>query len=220
VLHQVHSFSAQPGADTLRAYITATRVRIAHASGDAILDLQKDRLVLLDRQARTWRQMPLHEWERVIRQAAEVSLDGDDNKDNDDNEAAVVAPAFQRIGVPSERAGYLCDRWGLYQRRELLPGEVDWVEQQIWVARDLSMPPGAYEAYQRATRAIDSVGMGALVQRPDGVVLATEIRTGSAEEHEKGSVEIERLIVYKIEKMDLADSVFAIPDSYRPAESR
>ena len=127
---------------------------------------------------------------------------------------------FQRAGVPAEYAGYVCDRWSLYSRRELLPGEVDWVEQQLWVARDLVMPPGAYEAYDRATRAIDSIGLGSIVQRPDGVVLATEIRTGSAREHEKGGAEIENLTVYKVEEVDLADSLFAIPDSYEPAGPR
>jgi len=216
VLHQVHSFSAQAGTDTLHAYITATRVRISHATGDAILDLQKGRLVLLDRQGRTWRQMPLEEWEEAIRQAAEAQSE----RSADNAEEAASSLAFQRAGVPTERAGYVCDRWSLYSRRELLPGEIDWVEQQLWVARDLVMPPGAYGAYDRATRAIDSIGLGSIVQRPEGVVLATEIRTGSAEEHEKGGVEIETLTVYKVEKMDLADSLFAIPDSYKRAGSR
>ena len=216
VLHQVHSFSVQTGTDTLHAYITATRVRIAHATGDAILDLEKGQLVLLDRQERTWRQMPLEKWEEAIRQAVEAQSEG--NSDSDEESA--LPPAFERAGVPSERAGYVCDRWGLYSRRELLPGDVDWVEQQLWVARDLAMPPGAYEAYDRATRAVDSIGLGAMVQRPEGVVLATEIRTGSAKEHEKGGVEIERLTVYKVEKIDLADSLFAIPESYKPAGSR
>ena len=220
VLHQMHSFSAQSGVDTLRAYITATHVRIAHDGGDAILDLQNNRLVLLNRQAHTWRQMPLDEWEAAIRQAAEIETGKDANGEvvGAPNQPA-SPPTFEPIGVPSERAGYLCDRWGLYSRRELLPGEVDWVEQQIWVARDLTMPPGAYEAYDRATRAIDSIGLGALVQRPQGVVLASEIRVGSTEEHEKGGVEIERLIVYKVEKRNLVNVVFAIPDSYEPATS-
>ena len=223
VLHQIHSFSARSGVDTLRAYITPTHVRIAHAGGDAILDLQNDRLVLLNRQARTWRQMPLDEWEAAIRQAAEVATTRDANSADgatDGGNKDAPPPAFEPIGAPSERAGYVCDRWGLYSRRELLPGEIDWVEQQIWVARDLTMPSGAYEAYDRATRAIDSIGLGALVQRPQGVVLASEIRIGSTEEHEKGHVEIERLTVYKVERLDLGDAVFAIPDSYKPASSQ
>ena len=61
---------------------------------------------------------------------------------------------------------------------------------------------------------------GLFLQRPDGVVLATEIRTGSAREHEKGGAEIENLTVYKVEEVDLADSLFAIPDSYEPAGPR
>ena len=221
VLHQTHSFSAQAGIDTLRAYITPTRVRIAHAGGDAILDLQEGRLVLLDRHERTWRSMPLDEWEEAIRQAAVVQMARGTDGDGSNNDAEpVLPPAFESIGVPTEKAGYLCDRWGLFSRRELLPGEIDWVEQQIWVARDLQMPPGAYEAYDRATRAVDSIGMGALVQRPDGVVLASEIRTGTTGEHETGQVEVERLTVYRVEKVDLADSLFAIPATYKPASSQ
>jgi len=210
ILHQTHRFSARAGVDTLRTYITGSQVRIEHEQGDAILDLQHNRLVLLDRAARTWRQMPLQEWEQAIRDAAEI-------ESRKNAATAQRAPAFQRFGAPLERAGYLCDRWSLYTRRELLPGEVDWVEQHLWVARDLTLPPGAYEAYDRAIRALDSIGMGALVQRPEGVVLASEIRVGTQEEHEKGQVEVESLTVYRVEKVDLQEDVFAIPEGFTPA---
>jgi hypothetical protein len=223
VLHQTHGFSTKAQLDTLRTYITATRVRIEHKDGDAILDLAQGRLVLLDGHQKTWRQMPLAEWEAAIRAAA--TMNRDDASDAPYGDAAAptddasmpTAPKFERVGVAAERAGYPCDRWSLYTKRELLPGEIDWVEQQIWVARELSMPPGAYEAYDRAIRAIDSIGMGALVQRPEGVVLVSEIRVGSAAEHEKGSVEVETLSVYRVEARQLDESVFDIPPTYKPA---
>ena len=219
VLHQTHQFSAKVQVDTLRTYITATHVRIEHKDGDAILDLEDGRLVLLDGHQKTWRQMPLADWETAIQQAATINgpdVTQETTVDTADSSAART-PAFERIGSPVERAGYQCDRWGLYSRRELLPGDVDWVEQQIWVARGLEMPPGAYEAYDRAIRAIDSIGMGALVKRPEGVVLASEIRVGSAKEHENGSVEVETLTVYRVEQTSLDDAVFEVPPTYAPA---
>jgi len=217
ILHQTHQSSTRAGADTLHTYITATHVRIEHKDGDAILDLEKGQLILLDGHAKTWRQMSLTAWEAALQEAASNSEPQEPEGQGNHASAAQTVPAFERIGSPVERAGYLCDRWGLYSPRELLPGEIDWVEQQIWVARELTMPPGAYEAYDRAIRAIDSIGMGAIVKRPEGVVLASEIRVGSAEEHEKGDVEVETLTVFRVEKKPLADALFEIPSIYTPA---
>lgn len=217
VLHQTHEFSATGRVDTLRTYITARHVRIEHKDGDAILDLEKGRLVLLDGHQKTWRQMPLEEWEAAIEKAA-TTMGRTGTQGEDTNEPGPrPSPAFERIGSPVERAGYLCDRWGLYSQRELIPGAVDWVEQQIWVARELTMPQGAYEAYDRAIRAIDSIGMGGVVKRPEGIVLASEIRIGSAAEHEKGDVEVETLTVYRVERRQLEDVVFQVPPAYVPA---
>lgn len=207
VLHQTHRFSGKQGVDTLHTSITAFHVRIQHAQGDAILDLEEDRLVLLDRATRTWRQMPLGEWEAALRQAA------------GDTATSEAALAFERVGSPLQKAGYVCDRWSLFTRRELLPGEVDWVEHHIWVARDLELPAGAYEAYDRAIRALDSIGMGAVVERPPGVVLASEMRVGAQEEHEHGDVEVESLEVVRVERRRLDAEVFRIPPGYAPASS-
>lgn len=211
ILHQTHRFSGRNGVDTLRTYITRNSVRIEHAQGDAILDLQEGRLILLDRKSRTWRQMPLDDWEEAIRRAAQGAT-------GQTADGARRPPlAFERAGASVERAGYLCDRWSLFTRRELLPGEVDWVEQHLWVARDLELPDGAYEAYERAIRALDSIGMGTIVERPRGVVLASEIRSGTEAEHERGEEEVELTTVVRVEKRELAADVFRIPASYRPA---
>jgi hypothetical protein len=214
ILHQTHTSSGKQGVDTLRTYITPSHVRVEHAHGDAILDVQRGQLILLDRGTRTWRQMPLDEWENLIRRAAET-IPGQPA------DAAVQrpSPAFERVGSPVRRAGYVCDRWSLYTRRELLPGEVDWVEQHLWVARGLELPEGAYESYDRAIRGLDSIGMGTVIERPRGVVLASEIRSGTEAEHERGDVEIEQTNVYRVEKTDIAPEVFEVPPSYHAAPS-
>ncbi|MFQ5600692.1 MAG: hypothetical protein ACE5G2_09060, partial [Candidatus Krumholzibacteriia bacterium] len=146
VLYQSHGFSLRAEVDTILTYVTATHVRVSHASGDAILDLEADRLVLLDPQTRTYRQMSLRAWEAKIRAAVEESR----------TTSGAPEPAypdtlrFESAGRPVEVAGHLCDRYVLYTHRELPAGDAEFVEQQIWVARDLEMPAGAYEAYQRA----------------------------------------------------------------------
>lgn len=212
ILHETHWQSQAAAVDTLRTYITAQRVLIVHAGGRTVLDLERNRIVLLDPERRTYRAMSLRRWEETL---AEALAAGEARAPKG---AGGDPVAFEPMGDVTVVAGYACDRYHHFGRRSLL-GVEETVEQQIWVARDLPMPAGAYAAYQRALGSIESIGMGGLLQRPSGVILAVETQTRPAEMERRAPVQEERYTVQRVETVLLPDSLFAIPGSYAPSDS-
>ena len=206
VLHETHAQSQVSGLDTIVTYITAKHVRVSHPGGHSLLDLEHDRIVLLDPATRTYRQMSLQQWDARIREAV-----GDEDASDD-----TTAAAFTRMPGQTQIAGYACDRYHYYGRRTLLGAE-ETVEQQIWIARDLEMPEGAYAAYQLAMERIESIGAGAVLHRPAGVVLAIETRTRSAATDRRDLDLVEQYTVIRVETTVLPDSLFTIPRGYAPA---
>jgi hypothetical protein len=228
VLYEVHTQSQVPQADTIVTYVTARRVRISHAGGHTLLDLDADRIAFLDPKTGTVRGMSLRQWEARLRQAVAGSAvaGGDPAAAAGDSGAAAAGdPAavdsagvegFEPTGTSAEIAGTTCDRYHHYGRAAML-GSEEMVEKQIWVARELPMPVGAYEAYQRALESIESIGAGVLRRRPRGVILAVETHTQRAGAGRDVPLDIERTTVFRIERRTLADSLFAIPGRYVPA---
>ena len=100
----------------------------------------------------------------------------------------------------------------------MLPGEVDYVEQQIWVARDFKIPQSTYAAYARAMGSIDSIGLGGFAKRPPGMVLQMEMRSHS-EKQPRVAAEVERNRVTRIERIKNDRSLFEIPSAFRRANS-
>ncbi len=206
VLHETHAQSQVSELDTIVTYITAKHVRVSHPAGHSLLDLEHDHIVLLDPATRTYRQMSLQQWDARIREAV-----GDVDA-SDDTTAATFAlmPGQTRI------AGYACDRYHYYGKRTLLGAEES-VEQQIWIARNLEMPEGAYVAYQLALERIESIGAGAILHRPAGVVLGIETRTRPAVADRRDLEHLEQYTVIRVETTTLPDSLFTIPRGYAPA---
>jgi len=232
VLYEVHTQPQVPQADTIVTYVTARRVRISHAGGHTLLDLDADRIAFLDPTTGTVRDMSLRQWEARLQQAVAGSAvsGGDPAAAAGDSGAAAVgdpAPAadssaaegFEPTGSSAEIAGYTCDRYHHYGRATML-GSEEMVERQIWVARELPMPAGAYEAYQRALASIESIGAGVMWRRPPGVILAVETHTQRADASRDAALDIERTTVFRVERRTLADSLFAIPRRYVPAGER
>ena len=160
ILHETHW---QAGAtDTILTFITSQHVLIVHADGRTLLDLEADRLVLLDSEQRSFRAMSLGQWEATLEAAigaerAAAATGAAENRGD--------GPLpFEPVGDSTLVAGYACDRYHYFGQRTLL-GVEETLEQQIWVARTLAMPQGAYEAYQRALGSIESIGMGGLLRR-------------------------------------------------------
>ena len=204
VLHQTHTFSGEARVDTLTTYITATHVRVAHPGGDAILDLAADRISILDRAVRQYRQTSLRGWERSLRQAVESA-----------RPAPGHSPiAFEAMGDTVRIAGQDCQRFMLFTRRELIPGEVDFVEQQIWVTQGIEIPKPAYDAYAHSMGLVASIGLGSIVERPAGVIMRTETVTRPEHDQRAAHGEIESIVVFRVEKKDLGAEVFAIPSGY------
>jgi hypothetical protein len=204
VLHQTHTFSGEARVDTLTTYITATHVRVSHPGGDAILDLGADRISILDAAARQYRQTSLRGWERSLRQAVESV-----------RPAQGQGPiAFEAMGDTVRIAGQECQRFMLFTRRELIPGEVDFVEQQIWVTQGIAIPKPAYDAYAHSMGLVASIGLGSIIQRPAGVIMRTETVTRPEHNQRAAHGEIESIVVFRVEKKDLGADVFAIPPGY------
>lgn len=203
VLHETHAQSQVSELDTIVTYITAKHVRVSHAGGHSLLDFAGDRIVLMDPATRTYRQMSLQQWDARIREAV---------GDVDTSEATTGA-TFALMPGETEIAGYACDRYHYYGKRTLLGAEES-VEQQIWIARELDMPEGAYSAYQLALERIESIGAGAVLHRPAGVVLALETRTRSAATDRRDREDVEQYTVIRVETTTLPDSLFTIPRGY------
>lgn len=208
VLHQTHCFNNETHVDTLRTYVTATHVRVSHVAGDVILALPADRISVLDAGSHQFTQMALSQWEQKLRDAADAATVDER-----------LPPRFEAAGEPALVAGIECQPYLLYTRRELIPGEVDYVQQLLWVAEDLEMPKGAYETYLRSIRVLASVGLGVLVEWPPGVVLMSETVTRPENEGRAATAELETTVVFQIEHKDLPDSTFAIPADYKRASA-
>lgn len=234
ILHELHTQPQVLQADTILTYITSRRVRISHAGGHTLLDLDADRIVFLDPATRTYRETSLRLWEARLQEAiasgaapgVEIGAVDDSARtpevargDAARTPEAVAVESFEPTASSTEIAGYTCDRYHHYGRRTLL-GTEETVEQQIWVARALEMPAGAYEAYQRALGSIESVGAGTLLRRPPGVILGVETRTQRAGARRGEMLDIERTTVIRVERVTLPDSLFAIPRHYVPAAQR
>jgi hypothetical protein len=121
---------------------------------------------------------------------------------------------FQAMGDTLRIAGVDCHRYMMFTRRELIPGEVDFVEQQIWVTQGVEIPKPAYEAYAHSMSLVASIGLGSIAAWPDGVIMRTETVTRPENEARAAHGEVESVEVFRVEKKDLADELFAIPQNY------
>jgi hypothetical protein len=153
--------------------------------------------------------MSLHQWEARLQEASRT-----EGKDGDGSSSG----RFEAQGGDERIAGYGCTRYHHFGRRNLL-GSEEYVEQQIWVTREIDMPAGAYEAYRRAFDRIESIGSSGVVQRPPGVVLAVETRTRPVDADRRRAAQVERYSVYAVERKDLPDSLFQMPADASRADS-
>jgi hypothetical protein len=213
-----------PDPDTVRTYITPGRVRVQHRLGDAILDVPADRLVLLDRATSTYTSASLRDWEARIAAALEAAAE------RQGPGAAGGAPdaTWEADGDGIDIAGYACQRHHLFTRRELFPGEIELVEQELWVTHELELPGEAYEAYRRAIESLDRIGLDPRLHRPPGIAMRLYTRTfpegqggpdGRRARDRGVAEEVERQEVVRVERRPLPDEWFAIPAGYAPADS-
>jgi len=210
ILHETHTQTQQAVADTIVTYVTAQAVRLSHAAGDAILDLEADRIILLDRDSRTYRQESLVTWEARILDAFEAMRD---------SSLAGTVPRFERVGETVQIAGYDCERHVLFATRNLL-GARETVEQQVWVTSQLQLPTGAFEAYQRTLGAINSLGLPTRAEYPAGIILRNELRTRPADSQRRETPAVEASNVFHVESKELSVELFMIPFGYEPARAR
>jgi hypothetical protein len=210
VLYEAHTQTQQSKPDTLVTYVTARSVRVSHAAGAAILDLDTGRIVLLDSASRTSRSEDLSTWEQRIHGALEALADPS---------ASGAAPRFQRTGQHAEIAGYRCERYMLFTTRDLL-GTRETVEQQLWVTTELELPAGAFEAYQRALATLDSVGLPRHTAYPEGIILRRETRIQHLNAAAREAPKVEASIVFRIESKQLSSELFMIPSDYRGAREQ
>ncbi len=206
VLYETHTQSQVAEVDTIVTYVTARRVRVSHPSGHTILDLVRDRIVLLNPAEKTYKEMPLQEWEARVDSAVGGTGSGESGE------------SFEKVEGETSIAGNACDRYHYYGKRTILGAE-ELVEQQIWIARNLEVPAAGYEAYRRALESIESIGSGRLRRRPEGIVLGVETRVQRAGDRRSAVTEIESNTVFRVEKKDLPDALFTVPTGFVRADS-
>jgi hypothetical protein len=215
VLYEVHTSTDRDGADTIVTYVTPERVRVSQATGDAILDMTRDRLVFLDRAARTFRTTPLSTWESHL----EASVDSSRARSQASNGGPSPGVGFEPMGPAGRIAHLEADRYHLFTRRELFPGEVDLVEQEVCVAHQFEFPEGAYRTYLRTLEAMEGVGLAGPARRPPGLVLRVETRTHPADAKRGGGDQFERTEVVRVERRHLQPRLFEIPAGFTRADS-
>ncbi len=208
VLYEVVTQTAQAVPDTLVTYVTAHAVRVEHASGAALLDFDAGRITILDASTRTFRSEALDTWQARIDAAMRALADSN----------AAAAPRFERAGGTLAIAGYTCERWVLYTHRNLL-GTRENVEQQVWVTRELDLPPGAFAAYQRTLGTIESLGFATRAAYPEGVVLRRETRARPADASRRHAPAVEAGHVFRVESRPLPQTLFVVPQGYAPVRS-
>jgi hypothetical protein len=220
VLHELHTWESNAVPETLVTCIAPGRLRLSHASGDAIVDVAADRLVILDRRTFTSRMMSFAAWEGQI--VAATAGAADDSRT--DSTAAAPAPAspssvprFELIGDGGQIAGFACTRHHLFLRHQIFPGEFERVEAEIWVTDQIPLLPQALDTYRRVVSSLDRVDLGVAAERPPGIALRTCLRhfpeTPGAPE------EVETSEVLTVEQRAIAPGEFAIPASYTPTDS-
>ena len=215
VLYEVRTGTDREGADTIVTYVTPQRIRVSQDAGDAILDVPLDRLVFLDRRARTYRQMSLATWEAGIAAAAD-SARARRRAEADSGRADL---GFEPAGPAGKIAGFDCERYHMFTRRELFPGEVEEVEQEVWVSAGGQLPEGAYRMYLRSLDALEGIGLAGPIHRPPGLVLYLETHTHPFGKKRGAGDQVERTEVVRIERRRIPDGIFEIPDGFIPADS-
>jgi hypothetical protein len=196
--------------DTLVTWLAPGRVRVSHRDGDAILDSVRDRFLILSPRDRTYRAMSLATWEERIAEALRLAGHAD----------TTFTPArleFEPSGDGGSVAGHSCQRYHLFTRRQAFPGEIEEVEQEIWVTQDFALPPETERAYRRVVANLDRIELDAEVERPPGVTLRTQLRRRSMQASRNEEVEATEVIA--VERRLAPADVFAIPPGYAPADS-
>jgi len=204
VLREVRIWEHATVPETLVTCIAPGKLRLSHASGDAIVDVAAARLVILDRRTSTYHLMSFTEWEERIR----ASAPGADS---------LPAPRFEPIGDGGRIAGYACTRHHLFIRHEVFPGEFEQVEAEIWVTSEIPLDPAAVDTYRRVQASFDRVDFGAPVLRPPGLVLRSQLRHVPETPGTPAESEISNVVT--IERRAVAPAEFDVPAGYRPAAS-
>jgi hypothetical protein len=209
VFQEVHQITGSDTADTLVTSLCDGRVRITHRNGAAILDIMHDRFLLLEPTTSTYRAMSLSAWERSVRESVPAA-------------SGATGPdtlRFEAMGGPHDRiAGYECTRFHLYARRQVFPGEFENVEQEIWVAMDLTVPAAALATYARMQASLDRIGLDAPVVRPAGIALRTTVRR-RPEGRGSEADEVETNEVDSVQAQDIPASLYQIPTGWTRADS-
>lgn len=224
VLHELHSLSPGVMSDTLTTYLMPGRVRVSHHDGDALLDVTRDRFVLLSPHDKTYRAMALSAWEAKIDEALVVGRrhrrggSGDRPDTLAADSVATDSLAFEAEAGRDTIAGFACERWHLFTPREVFPGEFEAVEEEIWVTRELELTPETWHTYRRVLASLDRIELDAAVTRPAGVAMRTVLRR-RPQGRPPTEGEVETTEVIAVERRASPESVFAIPLGYARADS-
>jgi hypothetical protein len=215
VLTEAHHM--QDAIDTLVTWLAPGRVRVSHRGGDAVLDVEHDRFLLLDPAQQSYRESSLAEWEQRIRTAALTARAAADSAAAGAGAvpAADSLPAlrFALAGRGDVIAGFPTERFHLYAERQLFPGEWEQLEQEIWVTTAIDLPAAAATAYRRMFTTLDWIDFDARVERPAGVRMRAVVKRrprGAA-----AVTETEITDVVRVERRRVPVAVFAAPPGWQ-----
>ena len=205
-----YEISGQEEPEQVEYCIAPDFARITHANGEVLMDVQRDLLAHYDRESKEWRLQSLHAFESKIDSTTAILL-----ARLEELRGARGLPVFEKTGEGPHIVNTPTDRYHLYVEAESFPGELEEVEEEIWVAsRELLAWSATYPTYERIVRLYDQMWRDVPIERPDGVVVHTTLRRRPLSRRTSDSQdqwEVEKATIVEVEYRCMPYGFFQLP---------
>ena len=204
-----YEVSGQEELEQVEYSLAPDFARITHANGEVLMDVQRDLLAHYSSESKEWRLHSLQGFESQIDSTTGILLD---------RLAALRGerglPVFEPSGEGPRVANVETTRYHLYVETETLPGAMEEVEEEIWVAStELLAWSETYPTYERIVRLYDQMWRDVPIERPEGVVVHTTMRRRPLKRTRKSGDdwEVEKATIVSVEYRCMPAYYFQLP---------
>jgi len=204
-----YEVSGQEKLEEVEYSLAPDFARITHANGEVLMDVQRDLLAHYSSESKEWRLHSLQEFESQIDSTTALLLDR-----LAELRGAQGLPVFERLGEGPRVANVETTRYHLYVETESLPGTMEEVEEEIWVAStELLAWSETYPTYERIVRLYDQLWRDVPIERPEGVVVHTTMRRRPLKRTRRSGDdwEVEKATIVSVEYRCMPAYYFQLP---------